>query len=49
MNPQGWWTVPGWGLAFAMWALAAAAGVAVVLVSGLLAWRRRRRRTAGRR
>ncbi|MCD0445748.1 hypothetical protein LO763_19250 [Glycomyces sp. A-F 0318] len=53
MNPETWWTVPGWGLAFAMWALAAACGVAIVLVSvivsGLVALHRRRRRRAERR
>ncbi|WP_168801553.1 hypothetical protein [Glycomyces buryatensis] len=43
------WTVPGWGLAFAMWAAAGVVGAGIVLVSAVGAWRGRRKRRAGRR
>jgi hypothetical protein len=51
MSPETIWTIPGWGLAFTMWALATAAGAVVVLVSGLIALRgkRKRDRSGGRR
>lgn len=49
MSPEAIWTIPGWGLAFTMWALAAAAGAVIVLASGLFAWRGRRKRRTGRR
>jgi hypothetical protein len=48
MSPESLWTVPGWGLAFAIWALAAAAGAVIVVASGLIAWRGRRKRRTGR-
>lgn len=44
MSPEAIWTVPGWGLAFTMWVLAAAVGAVIVLATGLLAWRGRRKR-----
>jgi hypothetical protein len=43
MNLDGVWSIPGWGLAFAMWALAAATGVVIVAATALLAWRGRKR------
>lgn len=49
MSAEDIWTIPGWGLAFAMWALAALAGTAIVLASVLAAWRARRKREAGER
>ena len=42
------WTTPGWGLAFAMWALAAAAGAAIVVLSAIGAVRGRAKRRAER-
>ncbi|WP_335992226.1 hypothetical protein [Glycomyces sp. MUSA5-2] len=44
MSLDGVWTIPGWGLAFAMWALAAVAGAVIVAATALVAWRGRKRR-----
>jgi hypothetical protein len=43
------WTVPAWGLAFAMWALAFAFGSGIVAVAAIFAWRGRRKRAAEKR
>lgn len=37
------WNVPGWGMAFAMWTIAAAVGAAAVLLATLTALRARKR------
>ncbi len=37
------WTVPGWGVAFAMWTIAAALGAVAVLLTTLVALRGRKR------
>lgn len=36
--------IPGWGLVFAAWALAAGIGLVIIAVSALLAWRGRAKR-----